>query len=222
MSLAILTLPLFKAWDVNGLPLAGGKLYSFAAGTSTPLALLAADGITPLANPVVLNAYGQAQIRLRSAAYKLDLFDALNIHQPDWPVDLIQMGFDTGLLVAVAQVPTVAGATLLTAAGLIPAGARVVTVSTKITTGFGTSGGLTGFSVGDGALMDRWGAAAALTIGALTGSSDAPSSAQVHDSSWLLYPTATSVVLSGIGGTFDAAGAVEVSVQYLLFTHRSA
>ena len=58
MTLAILTYPLFRAFDANGLPLAGGKLYSYAAGTSTPLALLAADGVTPLANPVVLDASG--------------------------------------------------------------------------------------------------------------------------------------------------------------------
>ncbi len=87
MTLAILSYPLFKATDANGLPLAGGKLYSYAAGTATPLALLAADGTTPLANPVVLDANGQAAIRLGSAALKLDLYSALNVQQPGWPVD---------------------------------------------------------------------------------------------------------------------------------------
>jgi hypothetical protein len=87
MTLAILTYPLFRALDANGNPLAGGLLYSYAAGTSTPLALLAADGSTPLANPVVLDANGQAAIRLGPGGYKLDLFDATNVRQPGFPVD---------------------------------------------------------------------------------------------------------------------------------------
>jgi len=87
MTLAILTYPLFRALDANGNPLAGGKLYAYAAGTSTPLALLAADGTTPLANPVVLDANGQAAIRLGSNSYKLDLFDATDVRQTGWPVD---------------------------------------------------------------------------------------------------------------------------------------
>jgi hypothetical protein len=87
MTLAILQWPLFRAWDANGLPLAGGKLYAYQAGTSTPQALLAADGTTPLANPVVLDASGQAAIRLGANAYKLDLFSALDVHQASWPVD---------------------------------------------------------------------------------------------------------------------------------------
>jgi hypothetical protein len=223
MTLAILTWPLFRATDSNGLPLAGGKLYAYAAGTSTPLALLAADGVTPLPHPVTLDANGQAAIRLQSRAYKLDLFDAQNVHQSLWPVDNVVDGsLIGGTAVAVATVASVNGAASLTAAALIPAGARVLTVSTKILTALGTSGGLTGFMVGDGGIADRWGVAAALTQNALTGCSDAPAAAQPHDSSLPLYTTATAVVLSALGGLFDSVGSVEVSVQYLLLPHRSA
>lgn len=89
MTLAILTYPLFRAFDANGLPLAGGKLYSYAAGSSTPLALLAGDGTTPLANPVILDAAGQAAIRFPSAAVKLNLLSALDVQQSGFPVDNI-------------------------------------------------------------------------------------------------------------------------------------
>lgn len=221
MTLAILTYPLFRAFDANGLPLAGGKLYSYAAGTSTPLALLAADGVTPLANPVVLNASGEATIRVQARAYKLDLFSSLDVHQALWPVDNVLIA-PVWPLIAVATVPSVNGAASLTAAALIPAGARVLTVSTKILVEFGTSGGLTEFAVGDGGMIDRWGVSAALTINALTGCSDAPAAAQQHDSSLPLYPTATAVVISGLGGLFDAAGSLEVAVQYFTTPHRSA
>lgn len=223
MTLAILTYPLFRAFDANGAPLAGGKLYSYVGGTSTPLALLAADGVTPLANPVVLNASGQAEIRLQARAYKLNLLSALDVQQADWPVDNVNGGtLAGGILVAVASVPSVNGAALLTAAALIPAGARVLGVTCKITTGFGTSGGLTAIACGDGGVIDRFGVSAALTTNSLIGGSDAPAAAQMHDYSMPIYPTATAVVLSAIGGLYDATGVIEVSVQYLLMNHRSA
>ena len=222
MTLGILTFPIFRAFDSNGLPLAGGKLYSYLAGTTTPAALLAADGSTALANPVVLDSIGQAAIRLQSIGYKLDLFDAANVHQDGWPVDNVNLLFATTIMVAVATLSSVNGASLLTAAALIPAGARVLTVSTKILADFGASGGLTGFAVGDGALIDRWGISAALTTNALTGSADAPAAAQQRDASVPLYPSATAVVVSAQGGLFDTAGSLQVSVQYLLLSHRSA
>jgi hypothetical protein len=49
----LLTFPLFRAFDPNGLPLAGGKVYTYAAGTSTPLATYTDQaGSTTNANPV--------------------------------------------------------------------------------------------------------------------------------------------------------------------------
>jgi hypothetical protein len=98
MTLAILQWPLFRATDANGLPLAGGKLFSYAAGSSTPLALLAADGTTPLANPVVLNASGQAEVRLGPNAYKLNLLSALDVQQANYPVDNVTNPTNLALL----------------------------------------------------------------------------------------------------------------------------
>lgn len=59
-----------------GLPLVGGKVYTFAAGTNTPLPTFAdAGGLTPNANPVVLDARGEATI-FWLGAYKIVLRDA--------------------------------------------------------------------------------------------------------------------------------------------------
>ena len=50
----------WQFFDNNGVPLAGGKIYTYAAGTTTPLATYTArDGVTPNANPIILDAAGR-------------------------------------------------------------------------------------------------------------------------------------------------------------------
>lgn len=69
----------------DGTPLAGGKLYTYAAGTSTPKATYSdAGGTTPNANPVILDARGEATI-FWDGAYKAILKDALD--NTIWTVD---------------------------------------------------------------------------------------------------------------------------------------
>ncbi len=80
--------PVFRAFDQNGVPLAGGLLYSYAAGTSTPLATYTDyTGATPNTNPVVLDATGSAKVFLGAANYKFVLQSALGVQQ--WTVDHI-------------------------------------------------------------------------------------------------------------------------------------
>jgi len=80
--------PIFTAADANGNPLSGGKLYSYAAGTSTPLDTYT-DNTTdsPNLNPVILNAAGQANVWYGDAMYKLVLYDANDVLQ--WEEDNI-------------------------------------------------------------------------------------------------------------------------------------
>ena len=61
-----------------GLPLIGGLLYAYAAGTSTPQATyIDQTGVTPNVNPVVLNVRGEASVWLtKGQAYKFVLQDA--------------------------------------------------------------------------------------------------------------------------------------------------
>lgn len=81
-----LPVPVFRAFDSANLPLAGGLLYTYAAGTSTPLATYSdAAGVVPNANPVVLDSTGTATVRLGASAYKFVLKDSGGTTQ--WTAD---------------------------------------------------------------------------------------------------------------------------------------
>lgn len=50
----------WQFFDSNGVPLAGGRLYTYAAGTTTPeTSYTASDGLTANANPIELNSAGR-------------------------------------------------------------------------------------------------------------------------------------------------------------------
>lgn len=74
--------------DSDGKPLIGGKLYTYAAGSTTPLATYTdSTGNTPNANPVILDARGEADIWLSAVYYKFVLKDSLG--STIWTVDNI-------------------------------------------------------------------------------------------------------------------------------------
>lgn len=79
--------PRVRFLDSNGAPLSGGLLYTYAAGTTTPLATYTDEpGGTPNTNPVVLDASGYADVWLQPGVnYRFDLEDASNNLQ--WTVD---------------------------------------------------------------------------------------------------------------------------------------
>jgi hypothetical protein len=71
-----------------GVPLSGGKVYTYAAGTTTPQATFTDyTGATPNANPIILNSRGEAAIWLGAASYKFKLTDANDVEI--WTVDYI-------------------------------------------------------------------------------------------------------------------------------------
>lgn len=50
----------WQFFDDSGLPLSGGKIYTYAAGTTTPLTTYTSrDGLTANANPIILDAAGR-------------------------------------------------------------------------------------------------------------------------------------------------------------------
>ena len=66
--------PVFTGLDNNGDPLSGGKLYTYAAGTTTPLATYSDVGLTtPNANPIILDSGGRATVFLSATSYKFVL-----------------------------------------------------------------------------------------------------------------------------------------------------
>src|SRR5689334_14506985 len=77
MTAPFLFFPIFRAFDTAGNPLAGGLLYTYAAGSTTPLATYSdAAGTVQNANPVVLDTTGSATVRLGTSAYKFVLKDS--------------------------------------------------------------------------------------------------------------------------------------------------
>lgn len=85
--------PLFSARNASGLPLVGGQLFSYAAGTNTPQATYTdSTGITANPNPVVLNARGEAPVWLNSTlTYKFVLEDSLG--NTIWTADNVPGGY---------------------------------------------------------------------------------------------------------------------------------
>ena len=74
--------------DAAGVPLAGGFLYTYAAGTTTPQATYTdSTAATANSNPIVLDSRGEANIWLSSADYKFVLCDSTNTEI--WTVDNI-------------------------------------------------------------------------------------------------------------------------------------
>ena len=80
MTASLIPTPVMQFLDADGNPLVGGKVYTYAAGTSTPLATYTDyGGATPNANPVILNSRGEASIWFGSASYKMVLNTAADV-----------------------------------------------------------------------------------------------------------------------------------------------
>jgi len=73
--------PKLQFFGTDGLPLVGGKLYTYAAGTTTPLATYTDNTESTFnTNPVILDSAGQANVWLPdTTAYKYILRDANNV-----------------------------------------------------------------------------------------------------------------------------------------------
>src|SRR5262252_9914242 len=132
---------LYRPLDQNGNIMPGAKLQSFAAGTTTPLTLYAADG-SALPNPVILDSTGSAQIRMGSFPYKFNLLDANNVQAPNYPVDNVTSTGGGTVLVASTTVTfgvSTDNQATIAVTNLIPANVDVIVVTTFILTGLGTS-----------------------------------------------------------------------------------
>lgn len=105
----------------------------------------------------------------------------------------------------------VSGATV-TATNLIPAGAFVIGVTTRVNAGLGTTGGTTGYAVGDGFDPNLWGD----VVGTAAGTASGSSGFTAAGASGTLYAAAQSVVLTAAGGNFDGTGVIEVCAHYMI------
>ena len=80
--------PKLQFFDLNGAPLSGGLLYTYAAGTTTPLASYTdSTGNFANTNPIVLDSRGEANVWLGAAIYKFALYTSVGVLI--WTVDNI-------------------------------------------------------------------------------------------------------------------------------------
>lgn len=111
---------------------------------------------------------------------------------------------------ATATLASVSGASV-TATNVIPAGAKVVGVNTKVTVALGTGGGTTGYQVGDGTDADRWG-----TVTGTSTNTDTDGTNATADPEGTWSAAARNVVITANGGNFNGTGSIRVDVFYTL------
>ncbi len=174
-----------RYFDVNGAPLAFGKLYFYEAGGSTPQNTWSNSDLSSLnANPVILSASGECTVFVAEATlYKEDLYDADNNQQPGYPVD--------GLESLPAPDPAPPTPSPVPTGGIIA---------------YGGTSAPTGYLICNGALVSRTTYAALFTaIGIAYGAGDASTTFGLPDLRQR-FPlgTATSGTGSTLGGTGGA------------------
>ncbi|UCH49095.1 MAG: hypothetical protein JSU95_04700, partial [Betaproteobacteria bacterium] len=86
--------PKLQFFTADGTPLAGGKLYTYAAGTTTPLATYTdQSGGAANPNPVILDSRGEASVWLGASTYKFALKTSTDVDV--WTIDNISGGLST-------------------------------------------------------------------------------------------------------------------------------
>jgi hypothetical protein len=76
MTIVLATPPFIAFFDDNGNPLSGGKIYTYAAGTTTPKAAYTdATGTVAISNPIVLDSAGRS-VWFIDGSYKYIITDA--------------------------------------------------------------------------------------------------------------------------------------------------
>lgn len=199
---------------LDGQPLIGGQLFTYAAESTTPKAAFQDPYLlVPHTNPIVLNDQGSADIFL-DGFYHLRLLDedgvlvwdvprftfASSAPPPD-PGEKIMGSTD-------ADVTPSPGAGVISIPGLVSPGFRCEGLTWTITTGFGTSNGLSALLIGDGVANDRWARITTLTTGETGG--------QVAFRSDVtpIEPIPYVILVAAEGGTFDATGALHLTAYW--------
>ena len=82
--------PKLQFFDANGAPLADGLLYTYEAGSTTPLTSYTdSTGVSLNTNPITLDSRGEANVWLGADSYKLALYTSAGVLI--WTVDNIRI-----------------------------------------------------------------------------------------------------------------------------------
>jgi hypothetical protein len=139
--------PKQQIYGSDGAPLVGGKIYTYSAGTTTPLATYTDSGAgTANTNPIILNSLGQANIWLTTASYKFSVYTSADVLL--YTVDNISAPLDSAGLALALSSPTPIGNTApntgaFTTLTATTGNITTVNATTSTTTGVTTTGTLT-------------------------------------------------------------------------------
>jgi hypothetical protein len=126
--------PKQQIFGTDGLPLVGGKIYTYAGGTSTPIATYTdSTAGTANTNPIILDSYGQANIWLiNTTSYKFVVKTAADVLL--YTVDNISIPLDTNSLASPPPIgnvtPNTGAFTTLSATGTVTFSGQVNFTST--------------------------------------------------------------------------------------------
>ena len=122
--------PKQQIYGSDGNPLVGGKIYTYAAGTTTPLATYTdAGGLTANTNPIILNSLGQANIWLApSSSYKFSVYTSADVLL--YTVDNITAPIDYLSLVTSLASPPPIGSTAPNTGAFTTLAATTATITT--------------------------------------------------------------------------------------------
>ena len=88
--------PKLQFLDSNGNPLAFGKVYTYGAGGTTPLATYTdSTGFVANTNPIILNSLGETQIWLGNYAYKYVVKDSTDVLK--YTIDNVSISFGVAI-----------------------------------------------------------------------------------------------------------------------------
>jgi hypothetical protein len=133
--------PKQQIFVTDGLPLVGGKIYTYAAGTTTPIATYTdSTAGTANTNPIILDSYGQANIWLiNTTTYKFVVKDAddvllYTVDNISIPLDALSLGApppignvtpNTGAFTTLSATGAVTFATTLGVTGAVTLGSTL-------------------------------------------------------------------------------------------------
>lgn len=199
--------PKQQIFGTDGLPLVGGKIYTYAAGTTTPIATYTDSSAgTPNTNPIILDSYGQANIWLvNTTGYKFVVKDANDVLL--YTVDNISIPLD---LTAFASPPPIGNTTPNTGAFTTLSATSAVTFATTLgVTGAVTLGNT--LTVAGQLTLNNTGAAK-LSVGT-TAQRPTPTSGMVRYNSTTNKFEGYGTAWGALGGGATGGGADQVFVE---------